>query len=210
MEVSVAVVQAGQVDQLDGVVLGGGGAEFIGEPGAAEEQQADWAGPGRGTPGGSARGGEQVTDVGEAAELTEVQDVAPLGLTDGEQAVRRRTIGVFRARAPGSSSRWMIDGRAGEAFAKKGNSSRTTVVGPAAAIRRSRPIASSQDSNRSGVGSSRNRASAAPNWRSESPSVVSVAVNMKPLVARATASRRNVFPCRRRPETTPNVGSRPS
>lgn len=121
---------------------------------------------------------------------------------------RSRT-GVFPRRAAGSRARWTMDGRAGEALARKGNSSMTATVSPFVAMRIRRAIASSQCSKRNGTLSPQWAASACPNWRRASPSVVSVAVNMKPPEALVSASRRKVLPCRLRPDTTPRVASGP-
>ena len=105
---------------------------------------------------------------------------------------------------PGPSSRWMIDGSDGLALTRNGNSSITTTRGCPVTAEKSSAIASSQSCN-GRLTLMPWRTSAAVNARRLTASVASTAGKYRPPVADVSASSRKLFPCRRRPLTTPSI-----
>ncbi|QRX91186.1 hypothetical protein [Streptomyces noursei] len=104
------MVQAVDIDQLDGGVVLCPVAQFVGEARAAEALES-------GVLGGGAACGEEITNVLEAVQEAEPHDVVPFRFADGEQCVAAGA-GVAVGRdvdfvaGPG---RGVVDGAAGDA-----------------------------------------------------------------------------------------------
>src|SRR5487761_1199243 len=101
----------------------------------------------------------------------------------------------------------MIDGRDGLAFTRNGNSSITATRGRSRTEDRSSAMASSQPC--SGLLTWMPcRTRALPNDRKLTASVSSSAGKYRPPVTEVSVSSRKLFPCRRRPLTTPSIAPR--